>query len=89
MSNLLATSYGECIDSNGIPQSITSTPLLASIYAIVPPPPTSTFPNSANWYLILPNSMIQLRFLKYWIIFRSSLPCPLSDFTTRRLRTKT
>ena len=29
----------EFIDNTGTPQSITSTPLLANIYAIVPPPP--------------------------------------------------
>ena len=45
-SNFDVTSYGACIDNTGTPQSITSIPLLASIYAIVPPPPTSTFPSS-------------------------------------------
>ena len=48
-SSLLVTSYGECIESTGTPQSITSIPLFARIYAIVPPPPISTFPNSDIW----------------------------------------
>lgn len=48
-SNLLVTSYGACIESTGTPQSITSIPLLAKMYAMVPPPPISTLPSSAIW----------------------------------------
>ena len=39
-----------------MPQSITLNPLLARIYAIVPPPPSSTFPSSLIWNLTLLSS---------------------------------
>ena len=52
-SYLQVTSYGACIESTGTPQSITSTPLLAKMYAIVPPPPMSVLPSSATWNFTL------------------------------------
>ena len=51
VSYTLTTSNGECIASTGVPQSITSIPLFASIYAIVPPPPFPCFPSTPNWYI--------------------------------------
>ena len=56
MSNLLVASYGECIDNTGVPQSITFIPLFAKMYAMVPPPPSSTFPSSLIWNLTLLSS---------------------------------
>ena len=47
MSALLVISNGECIESMDTPQSTTSAPRFATHFAIVPPPPRSTFPNSA------------------------------------------
>ena len=78
MSYLLVTSYGECIDNTGTPQSITSIPLFARIYAIVPPPPTSTLPSSATWYAIFFDSKRFLISATYSAFASYAPPFPLA-----------
>lgn len=59
---LLITSYGACIFCTAIPLSITFISRLANIYAIVPPPPISTFPSSAVWNATSASSITFLNF---------------------------
>ena len=62
LAALLITSYGACIFCTAIPLSITFISRLAKIYAIVPPPPASTFPSSAIWKYTSASSITFLNF---------------------------
>jgi len=62
--------------SIGVPQSTTSAPLFAKIYAIVPPPPWSTFPNSPTCHVTSPELKIFLTSAK-----NSELASLEPDFT--------